>query len=200
MKLPVPNCFFGLLFLLLAVSCSTTTESIDYILGEGQLRLEIANTVVSETTPAVTTVLTVADVRIDGVSLPGFRRQTIQWGGGAQAADVLYNGSIASGSYELVELILDPGTDDQGSGPGCYTVDANGQKHALDIRAGGLLSIPTYELVVDRNEYVSGLLSIQLAKALQPQTASGTYTLQANRWHRKWATYIPQESQLASSR
>ena len=62
--------------------------------------------------------------------------------------------------------MLDPGTDDRGSGPGCYVLAQNGTKEPLQLAAGGVLQVPTSALTVARNEYKLGQLTLDLGQAL----------------------------------
>ncbi len=196
MKIPFPALLCCLPFVLLT-RCSTAAESVDYLLGIGQLELSLAPITELPTTPAEQIVLTVADIRLDGASLPDFRRKTVTWGAaGSQGATILYSGELASGDYQLIELVLDPGTDDQGSGPGCYVLNSKGEKQPLDLAARGVLRVPTRTLTVARNEYVRGRLSFDLQRALEVQPAAdGGYRLQANSWSKQWASYQAQDPQ-----
>ncbi|WP_420460039.1 hypothetical protein [Neolewinella sp.] len=176
--------------------CSTATDSVDFLLGEGQLELRLVSRTDLPTAPDRQIVLTVADIRLDGLSLPAFRRKTITWGAGPQDTNILYSGELASGDYQVIELVLDPGTDDRGSGPGCYVLTERGEKLPLDLAAHGVLKIPARALSVARNEYVRGLLHFDLARALREQPAqAGSYQLPANSWNKCWASYEPQDPQ-----
>ena len=177
--------------------CDSATESMDYLLGEGQLDLRLQRLGDLVPTTSARVVITIADVRLDGVSLPDFRRKTLDWGGATQDAMLLYNGAVPSGDYHSIELVLDPGTDDRGSGPGCYTLVANGEKQPLRLTGGGVLYIPAESLSVARSEYVGGVVTFNLNQALQA-TDSGLETdfeLLRNSWDHRWASFAPQDPQ-----
>ena len=185
---PCLLCWLCMLFL---TRCSTASDFVDYLLGEGQLELNLVTVTGLPLTAGERLVVTVADLRLDGVSVPNFRRKTYGWGAGSQDATTLYSGKIASGDYELIELVLDPGTDDRASGPGCYVLDTQGGKQQLRLAAGGVLQVPAQALTVARNGYVRGAVTFDLGQALQAQYAAGerSFHLQANRWNRRWASY-----------
>jgi hypothetical protein len=81
--------------------------------------------------------VTIADVKIDGNSMPGFSgRQTIDLLA-YQQGDVksLGIGTLDAGAYSNVTLVLDYDTDANGTAPGCYVLTTDGIKHALKSTA-----------------------------------------------------------------
>ena len=197
MKIIYPG-LLGCFCLLLLTRCSTSFDSVGYLLGEGQLELHLAAVTGLPLSTGERLVVTVADLRLDGVSLPGFRRKTLSWGAGSQDATALYSGELAPGEYHLIELVLDPGTDDRGSGPGCYVLTQGGTRESLQLAAGGVLQVPTSALTVARNEYVRGRLTLDLDQALRLDASAAEgqrYELLDNRWNRRWASYATQDPQ-----
>ena len=104
--------------------------------------------------------------------------------------------SLPRGTTSSSSSFLIPGTDDRGSGPGCYVLAVDGSKTSLELVAGGILRIPAQSLAISRNEYVRGQLTLDLGQALttNPETVSDhRYQLLPNRWNRRWASYQTQD-------
>lgn len=76
--------------------------------------------------------ITVADIKVDGISVKGFTRQTIEISA-YQNGNVkeLFSDKIEAGSYNDVTLILDNEKDAQGNEPGCYVLTNDNKKHNL---------------------------------------------------------------------
>jgi hypothetical protein len=83
--------------------------------------------------PNISAVLvTVADVKVDGQSLEGFSKTTID-------ISALQNGNtqmlgeldLDAKNYNSISLILDYEQDENGNSPGCYVMDAQGEKQPL---------------------------------------------------------------------
>ena len=81
MKIIYPG-LLGCFCLLLLTRWSTVCDSVGYLLGQGQLELHLASVTGLPLAPGERVVVTVADLRLDGVSLAGFRRTTLSWGAG----------------------------------------------------------------------------------------------------------------------
>ena len=65
--------------------------------------------------------VTIADVKVDGASLEGFSKTTVELSALVNGeTETLGNLDLAAGSYSNIELQLDYVTDDDGNTPGCW--------------------------------------------------------------------------------
>ncbi len=91
--------------------------------------------------------VTIADVKVDGTSLEGFNKSTINLSalaGGATAT--LGNLELAAGSYSDIILELDYETDADGNAPGCYVEMADGSKDQLVAAATSIAVDDAFEV------------------------------------------------------
>lgn len=79
--------------------------------------------------------VTVADVKIDGESHPGFKgKQTIDLMAYQNGNfETLAEGVLAAKSYSNVSLVLDLQSNAEGNGPGCYVLKEDGSKDTLSL-------------------------------------------------------------------
>jgi hypothetical protein len=78
------------------------------------------------------TFVTVADVKIDGESVEGFTRQTIEISAYQNGnAKLLVSKEVAAKSYNQITLVLDQETDASSNAPGCYVLTSDNKKHDL---------------------------------------------------------------------
>lgn len=78
------------------------------------------------------TFITIADVKIDGQSVEGFTKQTIEVSAYQNGeTKLLVNQEVAAKSYNSISLVLDNEKDASGNAPGCYVLTEDGKKHNL---------------------------------------------------------------------
>lgn len=76
--------------------------------------------------------VTIADLQVDGQSVQGFNKTTIDllaYQNGS--TKLLSNADLDVDSYSNITLVLDYDKDANGNSPGCYVEDTDGGKHAL---------------------------------------------------------------------
>lgn len=100
--------------------------------------------------------ITVADVKVDGTSLNGFNKTTLELSSLVNGkTSTLGNLDLQAGSYSNLELVLDYNTDAAGNAPGCYVATANGEKDRLTASANTISIADSYEVIaVASNEIV----------------------------------------------
>jgi hypothetical protein len=124
-------------------------------------------------------VLTLADIRIDGESLPGFRRKTITFGNQPDNDRIdLYAGTIPADYYNRIELIVDVNSDDQGSGPGSYGVAEGGHKRPIRHTGRSTLYLNLDDLKLGWGSTLDATVEFTPARAL----ADDTHELVLRQW------------------
>lgn len=119
--------------------------------------------------------ITVADVKIDGKSWAGFERKTtfdlLAYQRGL--TKLLGEGELEAGTYSEIILVLDTETDMDGNSPGCYVLDAQGEKRKLEggsemqIKANG-------SIVTTKADTTEAVIDMDLRKSIVYQTGSNT--------------------------
>lgn len=111
--------------------------------AENQGRLEVKMTdAPSDDANIAGTFITVADVKVDGKSLSGFSKQTIEISAYHSGnTTMLVADELEAGTYNELSLVLDYENDANGSGPGCYVLTTDGEKHSLQADASGKVEI-----------------------------------------------------------
>jgi hypothetical protein len=145
-------------------ACSEESEP----MGEGEVEFEITDAPIDDAN-VKSVVVTVADLKVDGKSLSGFSKQTIDlkayFDGNTK---VLGNAVMDAKAYSSVVLVLDLDTDAQGNAPGCYVLDQDNLKYKLKSTATGKT-----EIVIDqswkaaRNAKTRIIMDFDLRKSLR---------------------------------
>ena len=92
--------------------------------------------------------VTVAEVKVDGRSLEGFNKTTLELSSLVNGkTSTLGNLDLQAGSYSNLELVLDYNTDAAGNTPGCYVATANGEKDKLAASTGKISIADSYEII-----------------------------------------------------
>jgi len=112
--------------------------------------------------------VTVADVKVDGTSLEGFNKTTLE-------ISSLVNGQTATlgsldlqaGSYSNMELVLDYDTDAAGNAPGCYVATANGEKDKLSASAAKINISDSYEVLATASNEI--VIDFDLRKTIKEE-------------------------------
>ncbi|MBX2926289.1 MAG: DUF4382 domain-containing protein [Saprospiraceae bacterium] len=149
--------------------------------NSGNISLEITDAPIDDVNVQGAFV-TIADVKIDGNSMPGFSgRQTIDLLA-YQQGDVksLGIGTLSAGTYNNVTLVLDYDTDANGGSPGCYVLTMDGVKHALKSTANTTANVTAAaNFVATENDRTDLVLDFDVRKAIA-HTASGASQYQFN--------------------
>jgi len=120
--------------------------------------------------------VTIADVKVDGTSLEGFSKTTIDLSALVNGkTETLGNLDLQAGSYSNIALILDYDTDATGNTPGCYVETANGTKDKLEASANSISIDDAYEVFAKASNEV--IIDFDLRKTVKEEqgTASSNF-------------------------
>lgn len=114
------------------------------------------------------TFITVADVKIDGKSVEGFSKQTIEISAFRNGqTKLLLNEEVSAKTYNSVTLVLDQESDASGNAPGCYVLTEDEMKHDLFAEATSSAELTvskTFE--VSQESETSVVIDFDLRKAV----------------------------------
>jgi hypothetical protein len=117
-----------ILFSLIFVQCSKDEAGME---EKGQISVKVTDAP-SDDPNIKGTFITIADVKIDGQSVEGFTKQTIEISAYQKGeAKLLLNGENAAKSYSSISVVLDNETDASGNSPGCYVLTNDDKKNNL---------------------------------------------------------------------
>jgi hypothetical protein len=118
----------------------------DSPMGKGEVNFEITDAPLDDA-EVKSVFITVADVKVDGQSLSGFTKQSIDLKAYQEGnTKLLVSGrEMDAKSYNNVTLVLDLNTDANGNAPGCYVQTTDNTKYKLKSTASGMLEVTTKE-------------------------------------------------------
>ena len=124
--------FFGCAMITFA-ACDDSNEPV----GEGDVEFEITDAPIDDAS-VKSVIVTITDVKVDGQSISGFSKQTIDlkaWQDGN--TKLLGSAHMAARTYSKVTLVLDLDTDANGNSPGCYVLSQDNAKYKLKSTTSG---------------------------------------------------------------
>jgi hypothetical protein len=118
----------------------------DTPMGKGEVEFEITDAPLDDV-DVKSVIITVTDVKVDGQSLSGFTKQSIDLKAYQEGNTKLLVGSreMDAKSYSNVTLVLDLNTDANGNAPGTYVQTTDNTKYKLKSTTSGMLEITTTE-------------------------------------------------------
>lgn len=150
------------------LSFATACNDDDSPMGKGEVEFEITDAPLDDA-EVKSVFVTVADVKVDGQSLSGFTKQSIDLKAYQEGNTKLLVGSreMDAKSYGNVTLVLDLNTDASGNAPGCYVQTTDNTKYKLKSTTSGLLEVTTTEgWDVTSNQKNTVVLDFDLRKAV----------------------------------
>jgi hypothetical protein len=164
-------------FLFMAFSaCKKDNDPNDPSNGQkGQVTIEITDAPVDDA-QVKSVFVTVAGIKIDGHSVDGFSKTTID-------LMAYQNGNTKSlGTYEMdakaysnITLILDFDQDENGNSPGCYVMDLDGTKHKLTTNASNEVNM-NYTFTNESSKENKLVIDFDLRKTIKrEQSGSSEY-------------------------
>ncbi len=172
--LAVITVFSAILF----VQCSKDDEP--EITEKGTLAVKITDAPSDDPT-IQGTFITVANVKVNGVPVEGFTKQTIEISAYQKGkTKLLISEEVAAKSYNQITLVLDQEADVTGNAPGCYVLTTDNEKHDLftDIHASGEITVSKSFEVTPQGE-TAVVIDFDLRKAVvRNQTGTGTSNYQ----------------------
>lgn len=113
------------------------TDDSNEPMGKGEVEFEITDAPIDDA-HVKSVVVTIADVKVDGQSLSGFSKQTIDLKAYHDGnTKLLGSSTFDARAYSNVVLVLDLDTDAQGNAPGCYVLTTDQTKYKLKSTATG---------------------------------------------------------------
>ncbi|MFD0963312.1 DUF4382 domain-containing protein [Pseudofulvibacter geojedonensis] len=149
------------LFGLLITSCSNDDNSSSET-AEAKFYITDAPTDNSNVSAVV---VTIADLRVNNVSVENFTRTTIdlmQYQNGVKK--LLGDLKLQTGTHSNIELVLDYQFDASGNAPGCYVELTNGAKDALNSTVSNISINDTFNVIPFANNNI--ILDFDIRKAI----------------------------------
>lgn len=124
-----------------AATLFTACDDSNEPMGQGEVEFEITDAPTDDAN-VKGVIVTVADIKVDGQSIAGFTKQTIDlkayFDGNTK---FLGNAVMNAKTYSNVVLVLDLDSDVQGNSPGCYVLGQDNIKYKLKSTATGKTDI-----------------------------------------------------------
>lgn len=87
-------------------------------------------------------IVTIAELKVDGKSIEGFQKQTIDLKAYNEGnTKLLGNTVLKSGTHGNITMVLDLNNDANGNTPGCYVLSQDNSKHKLETTTSGMLEV-----------------------------------------------------------
>jgi hypothetical protein len=108
-------------------ACNKSSEP----MGKGEAEFQITDAPVDDAS-VKSVFVTVSDIKVDGQSVSGFTKQTIDLKAyQAGTTKVLGTAQLDAKAHSTVTLVLDTDNDASGSAPGCYVMTTDNSKYKL---------------------------------------------------------------------
>ena len=155
--------FFGCAMTMFA-ACDDSNEPA----GTGEVQFEITDAPIDDANVKGVFV-TVADIKVDGKSVSGFTKQTIDLTAYQDGnTKLLGSQQMAAKGYSNVTLVLDLKQDENGNEPGCYVLSQDNSKFRLKTTAEGTSEIALKQYWNVRNNATTKLvMDFDLRKSLR---------------------------------
>jgi hypothetical protein len=159
----IKGILFGCAMTMLA-ACDDSNEPA----GNGDVQFEITDAPIDDANVKGVFV-TVADIKVDGKSVSGFTKQTIDLAAYQDGnTKILGNQQMAAKGYSNITLVLDVRQDENGNEPGCYVLSQDNSKYRLKSTADGLTEIALKQWWNVRSDATTKLvMDFDLRKALR---------------------------------
>jgi hypothetical protein len=154
--------------LMMAVVLSLGACNDDEPVGKGEAEFEITDAPVDDANVKGVFV-TIADIRVNGNSVQGFSKQTIDLKAYSEGkTKILGSGQFDARTYDNLVLVLDLENDADGASPGCYVLNQDNAKNRLKTTAEGTTEIAVNKSwQVAKDARTSIVLDFDLRKALR---------------------------------
>lgn len=146
-------------------SCSKSSEP----MGKGEVEFQVTDAPADDAS-VKSVFVTVTDIKVDGQSVSGFTKQTIDLKAYQNGATkILGSAQVDAKTHSMVTLVLDTDADATGSAPGCYVMTLDNSKYKL--YTGG-----TIDLMISKNwNVVTGakstlVMDFDLRKSIRAMT------------------------------
>ena len=159
-------------FAMLFVQCSKVNETKD---EKGQIMVKMTDAP-SDDANIEGTFVTIADVKIDGKSVEGFAKQTIEISAYQNGeTKLILNEEVIAKSYSAISLVLDYESDASGVSPGCYILTSDTEKHDLSVSGETQTEITVSNpFEVEANSATSLVVDFDVRKAVVRENDTST--------------------------
>ena len=157
---------------MLFVQCSKVNETKD---EKGQIMVKMTDAP-SDDANIEGTFVTIADVKIDGKSVEGFAKQTIEISAYQNGeTKLILNEEVSAKSYSAISLVLDYESDASGVSPGCYILTSDTEKHDLSVSGETQTEITVSNpFEVEANSETSLVVDFDIRKAVVRENDTST--------------------------
>ncbi len=146
---------------------SCEDDDITTTTGNGRFSVELTDAPVDDPNVAAVFV-TVADVKVDGQSVSGFSKTTVELSALQNGVtEMLVAADLEAKAYSNVEIVLDDATDAAGNSPGCYVMTTDNAKVALDVAGDGALRAANSGFELAQGGNFNAVIDFDLRKALR---------------------------------
>lgn len=116
--------------------------------------------------------VTIADIKVDGVSIQGFTKTTVDLAAYANGSTkTLGNFNLTGKTYSSITFVLDFDADASGNAPGCYVLSSTAVKHKLQTTSNIITVSKSYTL---QNGVSNSIVAdFDLRKMIIHQTGGG---------------------------
>ncbi len=164
----------------IATLMGTACESQDEPLGHGEVEFQITDAP-SDDANIQGVFVTIADLKVDGKSIDGFSKQTINLKSYSNGnTKLLGTAQLDAKTYSHLTLVLDTEVDAFGNVPGCYVLGSGGERYKL--KNGGLIEVAinkSWNVLANTTSTI--ILDFDLRKAIRAMSdASVRYNFVSN--------------------
>jgi hypothetical protein len=155
------------------VQCSSKgDETID---KKGQIMVKMTDAP-SDDANIEGTFVTIADVKIDGKSMEGFAKQTVEISAYQNGeTKLILSEEVSAKSYSSISLVLDYESDASGVSPGCYILTSDAEKHDLSASTETQTEITVSNpFEVEANSETSLVVDFDIRKAVVRENDTST--------------------------
>jgi len=166
MKMKNLNWIKALMFVMVVLILPACSD--DEPMGKGDVDFEITDAPVDDASIKGVFV-TVSDIKVDGQSISGFTKQTIDLKAYQEGKTTLLGTSqLNAKTYSTITLVLDLNQDDHGNAPGCYVLTNDNAKFKLRESSSGVEEITiSKNLSVVANNHSKVVLDFDLRKSIR---------------------------------
>ncbi|MDP2722189.1 MAG: DUF4382 domain-containing protein [Bacteroidales bacterium] len=160
-------------FAMMFVQCSSKgDETID---KKGQIMVKMTDGP-SDDANIEGTFVTIADVKIDGRSMEGFAKQTVEISAYQNGeTKLILSEEVSAKSYSSISLVLDYESDASGVSPGCYILTSDAEKHDLSASTETQTEITVSKpFIVEANSETSLVVDLDIRKAVVRENDTST--------------------------
>jgi hypothetical protein len=177
MKMKVMNWMKGVMLGCAVFGFSACNDESDLPKGKGEVEIEITDAP-SDDANIKSVMVTIAEIKVDGKTVSGFTKQTIDLKAYQEGATkLLATTELAAKSYNNLTLVLDLEQDADGNSPGCYVLTQDNAKFKLKTTASGKTDVLVNQTWnVAQNTKSKVVLDFDLRKAIRYSDDASRYS------------------------